>query len=92
MIVRNLEGGPRRFTELKENGITPKVLTETLRAMQRDGLIDRTEFDELPPRVEYQLTRLGRAVKELLDHTCAWTREHLPEILAAREANHAGTA
>lgn len=86
-VLRQLENGPRRFTEMRRNidTVTPKVLTETLRAMQREGMLERTEFDEVPPRVEYALT--DRSMLELLDHTCEWTRRNLPRI---REARHAG--
>jgi DNA-binding HxlR family transcriptional regulator len=88
-VVRLLEHGPRRFTELRKGmgRVTPKVLTETLRAMERDGMVTRSEFDEIPPRVEYELTELGHSLRSLLDHTCAWTRENLPLIEAAQKAN-----
>jgi DNA-binding HxlR family transcriptional regulator len=87
MVVRCLQGGPRRFTELKEplRGVTPKVLTETLRAMERDGLVTRTVHDENPPRVEYALTPLGRSLVPLIDAARAWSAEHLPALLRARE-------
>jgi DNA-binding HxlR family transcriptional regulator len=66
MVVLCLEGGRRRFSELKGplRGITPKVLTQTLRAMERDGLVTRTAYDENPPRVEYELTPLGRSLEQ----------------------------
>ncbi|WP_405013147.1 winged helix-turn-helix transcriptional regulator [Kitasatospora sp. NBC_01539] len=85
-IMRCLEGGPRRFTELKVPlvGITPKVLAESLRAMERDGVVARTAYAEQPPRVEYALTPLGRSLFGPIDAACAWTREHLDEIRAAR--------
>ncbi len=89
MIVRCLEDGPRRFTELKEplRAITPKVLTQTLRAMERDGLVTRAAYDENPPRVEYELTPLGRSLLPLLEAARAWSRDHLPALLAARDAH-----
>ncbi|SEL97517.1 transcriptional regulator, HxlR family [Nonomuraea pusilla] len=85
-IIRCLESGPRRFTELQVplRGITPKVLTESLRAMERDGLVTRTAYPEVPPRVEYTLTDLGRSLLEPLEAACAWSRRHLPEVLDAR--------
>lgn len=91
-IMRCLEGGPRRFSELKVplHGITPKVLTESLRAMERDGAVSRTDYAENPPRVEYGLTPLGRSLLGPMDATCAWTREHLAHLLAARAAYEAG--
>jgi DNA-binding HxlR family transcriptional regulator len=87
-IMRCLEGGPRRFSELKLplRGITPKVLAESLRAMERDGAVSRTEYAENPPRVEYALTPLGRSLLGPMDATCAWARAHLGHLLEAREA------
>ncbi|MER7753032.1 helix-turn-helix domain-containing protein [Kitasatospora sp. NPDC097643] len=86
-IMRCLESGPRRFSELRVPlvGITPKVLAESLRAMEQDGAVVRTEFDENPPRVEYALTPLGRTLLGPMDAMCAWSREHLGSLLAARE-------
>ncbi|WP_327092064.1 helix-turn-helix transcriptional regulator [Nonomuraea sp. NBC_01738] len=74
-IVLCLADGPRRFTELEGvlAGITPKVLTESLRGMERDRLIVRTAYDEHPPRVEYELTALGRDLFEPMAVACAWT-------------------
>lgn len=87
-VIRCLESGPRRFSELKVplRGITPKVLTETLRAMQRDALITRTAYPEMPPRVEYELTSLGRTLLTPMAAFCDWTEAHLPELLDARDA------
>lgn len=89
MVIRCLEGGPRRFGELRVplRAITPKVLSETLRAMERDGLLTRTTYDENPPRVEYALTPLGRTLIPLLDAARAWSEAHLPALLAARRAH-----
>ncbi|MEV3859104.1 helix-turn-helix domain-containing protein [Streptomyces sp. NPDC050095] len=88
MVVRCLEGGPRRFGELREplRGITPKVLAATLRAMERDGLVTRTAYDENPPRVEYALTPLGHTLTGIIDAARAWSEEHLPQLLEARRA------
>ncbi|MDP4507796.1 winged helix-turn-helix transcriptional regulator [Nonomuraea turcica] len=87
-IIRCLESGPRRFTELQTplRGITPKVLTESLRAMERDGLLTRTPYDEIPPRVEYALTDLGRSLLEPMNAGCEWSRRHLAELMRARES------
>ncbi|MBP5940318.1 winged helix-turn-helix transcriptional regulator [Streptomyces acidiscabies] len=80
MVIRCLEGGPRRFTELRVPiRATPKVLSETLRAMERDGYVTRTAYDENPPRVEYALTPLGRTLLPFLDAARAWSEAHLPE-------------
>lgn len=89
MVLRCLEdGAPRRFTELRVplHWITPKVLTETLRAMERDGFLTRTVHDENPPRVEYALTALGRSLIAPLDTACDWARTHAPAIHEARSA------
>ncbi|MYQ75503.1 MULTISPECIES: winged helix-turn-helix transcriptional regulator [unclassified Streptomyces] len=87
-IVRCLEEGPRRFSELAVplRGITPKVLTETLRHMERDGLITRTVGDGIPPRVDYALSPLGRSLLAPMAACCAWAAAHLPEVEGAREA------
>ncbi|SER94773.1 transcriptional regulator, HxlR family [Lentzea xinjiangensis] len=79
-VLRQLQDGRRRFTELRAVlPVTPKVLTETLRAMERDGTVTREAFDENPPRVEYELTAHGRKVLGLLDLCCGWARENLVE-------------
>ncbi|WP_418959924.1 winged helix-turn-helix transcriptional regulator [Streptomyces tritici] len=88
-VLRCLQDGTaRRFSELRVPlyWITPKVLTETLRAMERDGLLTRTAHDENPPRVEYALTALGRSLLGPLDAACDWARTHGTEIVEAREA------
>ena len=91
MVVLCLEHGPRRFSELLVplRGITRKVLAETLRAMQRDGLVTRTAYDENPPRVEYELTQLGRSLLALIEAARVWSRDNLPTLLAARAAYEA---
>jgi DNA-binding HxlR family transcriptional regulator len=87
-IITCLRSGPRRFSELRVplRDITPKVLTESLRAMERDGMITRTVYAEIPLRVEYELTTLGRSLLEPMAACCAWTRAHMSELLDAREA------
>ncbi|GAA2428615.1 helix-turn-helix domain-containing protein [Streptomyces glaucus] len=88
-VVRCLEGGPRRSTELRAppGSVTPKVLSETLRARERDGLLTRTAYDEHPSRAEYTLTPPGRALVPLLDAARAWSETRLPQLLAARHAH-----
>jgi DNA-binding HxlR family transcriptional regulator len=89
MIVSCLEGGPRRFSEVRValRRVTPKVLAESLRALERDGMVTRTAYAEVPPRVVYELTPLGRTLLEPLAAARAWCAEHLDEVLAAREAH-----
>ncbi len=91
MIVLCLEHGPRRFNEIRVplRRITPKVLTQTLRAMERDGLVTRTAYVEIPPRVEYELTPLGRSLLTLIEAARAWSKEHLPALLEARRSHDA---
>jgi DNA-binding HxlR family transcriptional regulator len=88
MVLRCLESGPRRFSELRIplRGIAAKTLTKSLRALERDGLIVRTACAGPVRRVEYELTPLGRSLLEPMDVACAWAREHWDELLDAREA------
>ncbi|MGW0484066.1 winged helix-turn-helix transcriptional regulator [Nonomuraea sp. NPDC003214] len=85
-IVNALDNRPMRFTELKAHirGITPKALTETLRAMEYDGLISRTEIPANPPHVEYALTDLGRSLLIPLRAIREWAETHVPDIERAR--------
>ncbi|WP_246001516.1 winged helix-turn-helix transcriptional regulator [Allorhizocola rhizosphaerae] len=87
LIICCLEHGPRRFTEIQVplRGITPKVLSQTLRGLERDGMITRTIYPEIPPRVEYELTDLGRTLLAPIAACRVWAKEHLPTVLAARE-------
>ena len=88
-IMVCLREGPRRFTELRVplHNVTPKVLTESLRAMERDGLVTRTSYAEMPPRVEYELTPLGHSLFRPLEAACEWSRAYAAQVLAAREDN-----
>lgn len=74
LIVRNLLERPWRFNELKKDlaGISQKVLTDSLRSMEEDGLITRTVYPEVPPRVEYALSELGESLKPILDSMVTW--------------------
>ncbi|MFB9717826.1 winged helix-turn-helix transcriptional regulator [Planobispora longispora] len=87
MIIRCLEGGPRRFSELRVplRGVSAKVLTQSLRALERDGLVSRTTRSGPVQRVEYALTPLGRSLLGPMDALCAWAEEHWDELLDARE-------
>lgn len=74
LIIRNLLTRPWRFNELKRDleGISQKVLTDSLRSMEEDGLITRTVYPEVPPRVEYALSDLGRSLKPIFDSMVEW--------------------
>ena len=74
LIIRNLRIRPWRFNELQKNldGISQKVLTDSLRSMEADGLITRTVYAEVPPRVEYALSELGETMSPILDAMEAW--------------------
>jgi len=87
-ILVCLKDGRRRFSELRVplRGITPKVLTESLRAAERDGFVERHAYPEIPPRVEYEITDLGRSLLGVMETTCAWTAAHLTELIRARQA------
>ena len=88
LVVGSLSQRPMRFSELSRRieGISQKMLTQTLRGLERDGLVVRTVHPEVPPRVEYELTRVGATLIEPLDALDAWAREHLPVIEEARAA------
>ena len=77
LVVGALSDGTLRFSELRARveGITPKVLTQTLRALERDGLVTRTVYAEVPPRVEYQLSDLGRSAAVPLAALRGWVDE-----------------
>lgn len=74
LILRNLMSRPWRFNELLKSlpGLSQKVLTDNLRAMENDGIITRTVYPEVPPRVEYALTPLGYSLKPVLDAMQSW--------------------
>jgi DNA-binding HxlR family transcriptional regulator len=86
LIVALLGGGPKRFNEIKRmvGGISQRMLTLTLRGLERDGLVTRTVFPTVPPRVDYELTELGRSLWTPVEALGAWARSHQPEIEAAR--------
>lgn len=80
------EHGRQRFVELARllPAITPKVLTQRLRQLERDGLVTRTYHAEVPPRVEYEISELGRSLGPLFHHLATWSVEHLPAVDRAR--------
>lgn len=85
-VIMMLGDGPKRFNELKRmiNGISQRMLTLTLRGLERDGLVTRTIFPTIPPRVDYELTDLGRGLSQPVDALGKWAMDHLAQIEAAR--------
>ena len=88
LAIGALEDGPLRFGELRRqlDGITQKMLTQTLRALTRDGLVTRTVYPTVPMRVEYELTPLGRSVSAPLEALRAWSQLNIDAIQSARAA------
>jgi DNA-binding HxlR family transcriptional regulator len=86
LIIVLLGDGPKRFNEIKRmvGGISQRMLTLTLRGLERDGLVTRTLFPTIPPRVDYELTSLGRSLWEAVEPLGAWARGHLKDITKAR--------
>jgi DNA-binding HxlR family transcriptional regulator len=86
LVVSTLGDGPKRFNELRRalGSISQRMLTLTLRALERDGLVTRTVFASVPPRVDYELTRLGRSLLVPVSELGAWARKHRPAIEDAR--------
>ncbi|WP_407060023.1 winged helix-turn-helix transcriptional regulator [Devosia epidermidihirudinis] len=86
LLVMTLATGPKRFNQLRRDvpDISQKMLTQTLRDLQRDGMVSRQVFDTKPPSVEYRLTPLGESIILPFGHLIAWANEHLPTIDQAR--------
>jgi DNA-binding HxlR family transcriptional regulator len=86
LVIMLLGEGPRRFNELKRmiGGISQRMLTLTLRGLERDGLITRTVYPTIPPRVDYELTDLGRGLQEPVKALGKWAVDHQSEIQNAR--------
>lgn len=95
LIVCCLQQGPVRTSVLMRliDGISQKMLTQTLRDLERDGFVERISYGEVPPRVEYTLTPLGRSLSDLARQMEQWVVAHYPQImerreLALQESNH----
>jgi DNA-binding HxlR family transcriptional regulator len=88
LLVILLSEGPMRFTELRTHlgRVAPKVLTQSLRRMERDGLVTREVFAEVPPRVEYTLTDLGHSLAGPIAVLGDWAEVHMPRFVAAQAA------
>lgn len=86
LIMRNLMSRPWRFNELHKSleGVSQKVLTESLRSMEKDGIITRTVYPEVPPRVEYALSELGESMRPILDSMEKWGKGY-QELVRGRQ-------
>jgi DNA-binding HxlR family transcriptional regulator len=87
-VIFSLGDGRRRFTDLKRgiSGISQRMLTVTLRGLERDGIVTRTIYPVIPPRVDYELTPMGRTLLDVAGSLVCWAHAHLDEIEAARAA------
>ena len=88
MVVGALSNGPMRYNQIARliEGISQRMLTLTLKGLEQDGLVSRTMYPTIPPRVDYELTDLGRSLIVPLQSLHSWAVEHRPAMLAAREA------
>lgn len=86
LILGQLADGPCRFTELAKaiEGVSQKMLTQTLRGLERDGLVTRTVHASVPPRVDYELTALGRTLSAPLYALETWAKDHMGDVVRAR--------
>jgi DNA-binding HxlR family transcriptional regulator len=93
-VIFRLGDGPRRFTALMRavDGVSQRMLTVTLRGLERDGIVSRTMYPVMPPRVDYALTPLGYTLLDAVGALMAWADEHLAEVDAARDAYDARAA
>ena len=87
LIVVLLGDGPKRFNEIKRmvGGISQRMLTFTLRGLERDGIVTRTVYPTTPPRVDYELTELGGTLWKAVEPLSSWARNHVDEIVASRD-------
>lgn len=88
LIVGALSGGPCRFSELQRTvgGVSQKMLTQTLRGLERDGLVVRTVYAQVPPRVEYELTSAGHTLRKPLKALENWSIDHFGQVAASQKA------
>jgi DNA-binding HxlR family transcriptional regulator len=88
LVVMTLNGGPRRFSEIRRamTGVSQRMLTLTLRGLERDGLVIRTVTPSIPPRVDYELSELGHSLKAPVVALGQWAYDNMPQIEAARAA------
>ena len=86
LIIRRLSNGTLRFAQLRRavDGISQKVLTNTLRGLERDGIVTRRIYASVPPKVEYSLTNLGRSLCDLVEGICSWAEANIEWVQEAR--------
>jgi len=86
LVVASLADGPLRYGELaaRIGGVSPKMLTQTLRGLERDGLVERTVHAVVPPRVDYELTRLGRSLLGIVGALAEWAETNIDDVVSAR--------
>ena len=86
LIIDSLAGGTLRYGEIRDriNGVSQKMLTQTLRMLEADGFVQRTAYPTIPPRVEYELTDLGLRLREPITQIRRWAEENINEIERAR--------
>ncbi|MFE6775568.1 winged helix-turn-helix transcriptional regulator [Streptomyces sp. NPDC057702] len=89
LTVSTLSGGPLRYSDLQASvpGISQRMLTQTLKHLERDGLLTRTAYAEVPPRVEYELTDLGRSLLNAVTAMASWAVAHHGEVASNRAAS-----
>jgi DNA-binding HxlR family transcriptional regulator len=87
LVICSLEDGSRRYSEISREvaGVSQKMLTQTLRSLERDGLVEREVTPSVPVRVDYRLSALGRSLLPVMSAVHAWAEQHMPEVNSARE-------
>lgn len=96
LVLYEMKSGPVRFGELRRRvgGVSEKMLIQSLRELERDGMVHREIFHQVPPRVEYSMTELGRSLSDVLDPLCHWGEENRERIVSGgsnRRVQAAGT-
>jgi DNA-binding HxlR family transcriptional regulator len=86
LVLKSLLDGPKRYSEVSHQlaGVSQKMLTQTLRSLERDGMLTRTVTPAVPVRVDYELTSLGASLAGLMGQLKAWAEQHMPEVESAR--------
>lgn len=86
LVVKSLSDGPKRYSEISHQlvGVSQKMLTQTLRSLERDGMLTRSVTASVPVRVDYELTPLGQSLSGVLGQLKSWAEQHMPEVGRAR--------